>query len=74
MKAEASPEQRDYLVILQKRLAFPDGLLDQWCVQNMGMKVRDMDRGEVSRLIEKLKEWKQLPPDLMRAKGQMDLF
>ncbi len=66
--------QIDYVRALQKRLALPDALLDRLCYDTYGRVFAQIDVRQCSQLIDKMQAWEQLPADLMRAKGQMDLF
>jgi hypothetical protein len=68
-----TPDQLAYVAGLQKRLHLPDALLDNHAVATFGKPVRDLDRREVSRLLDEMTKWEALPADLMRAKGQVDL-
>jgi hypothetical protein len=69
-----SPEQIEYVRGLQKRLHFPNWILDNHCVGEFQKPFAQLDRREMSLLLEQMISWEQLPADLMRAKGQIDLF
>ena len=69
-----SPEQIEYVRGLQKRLHLPNAILDNHCVAKFRNPFAQLDRRETSQLLEQMISWEQLPADLMRAKGQIDLF
>jgi hypothetical protein len=69
-----TPDQLSYVTGLQKRLHLPDALLDSHCITTFKKQFAALDRREVSRLLEAMVRWEQLPAELMRAKGQLDLF
>lgn len=71
---DPSPEQIAFARGLQKRLHLPDALLENHCVERFRKPFARLDRREMSALLEQLIGWEALPPDLMRAKGQLDLF
>ena len=69
-----SDPQISYVRALQKKLHLPNALLDGHCVEKFRKPFAQLDRRETSLLLEEMISWEQLPVDLMRAKGQMDLF
>ena len=69
-----SPEQVDYVRGLQKRLHLPNAILNNHCVAKFRKPFAQLDRRETSQLLEQMISWEQLPADLIRAKGQIDLF
>ena len=69
-----SPEQIAYVRGLQKRLHLPNGILDKHCVARFCKPFDALDRRETSQLLDEMIGWKALPADLVRAKGQLDLF
>lgn len=72
--SEPTTPQIDYVRSLQKQLHLPDAILDNHCISTFGAEFAQLDRHAVSRLIDQMIQWEQLPADLMRAKGQRDLF
>jgi hypothetical protein len=73
-KVTATEPQVAYVRALQRKLSLPDALLDRLCYDTYGRAFASLDVRLCSALINQMKEWEQLPADLMRAKGQMDLF
>jgi hypothetical protein len=69
-----SPDQLAYVAGLQKKLHLPDVLLGRVCQDRFGRRFPELDRRQVSKLLDELVTWEQLPAELMRAKGQLDLF
>lgn len=70
-----SPEQIAYVRALQKRLRLPNTILDNHCVATFNTPFADLHKREASRLIDQMIGWDTtLPADLIRAKGQLDLF
>lgn len=65
--------QVDYVRGLQRRLHLPDRMLDAHCVTRFGTPFAELDRGQVSLLIDELKDWVAIPADLQRVMGQRDL-
>jgi hypothetical protein len=75
MKWEEPTElQCAYVDGLCSQLRLPKRFLDAHCQSTRGKRYAEMNRGEVSQLIDELKEWTALPAELLRAQGQQDLF
>jgi hypothetical protein len=66
--------QRDYIESLAKKFSLPMRMLDEHTVQRFGAKFDELTMRQASLLLDEMIAWKALPADLMRAKGQMDLF
>ncbi len=71
--SDPTTRQREYVRALQRQLHLPDRLLDQHCERTFRAPFRDLDRRQVSQLIDELKGWTALPAELRRAQGQLDL-
>jgi hypothetical protein len=69
-----TPDQLAYVAGLQKKLHLPAALLDRVCQDRFGRRFADLDRRQVSTLLDEMTTWEALPAELMRAKGQLDLF
>jgi hypothetical protein len=67
-------KQDGFVKTLQRRLKLPDVRLDNHCDQRFGRPYASLDRRQASDLIDEMLSWQDLPADLMRAKGQQDLF
>lgn len=65
--------QITYVHDMQKRLHLPDRVLDGHATQRFGVPVEMLDRMQTSQLLDELIGWEDLPADLQRAKGQIDL-
>lgn len=70
----ATEAQRQYVEGLRKRINLPKRMLDIHCVGRFGCPVEGLDRADVSVLIDELKGWVDVPADLRREAGQLDLF
>jgi hypothetical protein len=68
-----TPFQLDYVRGLQRKLHLTDRLLDNHCVTTYGKPLGEMDRAEVSRLLDEMLGWQAIPADMQRAMGQVDL-
>jgi len=64
----------NYVRVLQKKHHLPNDLLDNHCIERFGLAFSKLAFRQVSELIDEMIEWGSLPADLMRAKGQLDLF
>lgn len=65
--------QLDYVEALRRRHRLPKELLDNHCVERFRHPLTDLDRRQVSALIEEMRGWEQPPAELLRARGQLDL-
>lgn len=66
--------QREYVAGLQRKLHLTDAALDQHCRETFGAPYRELDRGQVTRLLNQMEQWKRVPANLQRVMGQLDLF
>lgn len=66
-------KQCDYVRSLQRQHHLPNALLDSHCVQRFGKPYARLDRTQVASLIDEMIAWSDLPAELKRAKGQVDL-
>jgi hypothetical protein len=71
--SEPTPDQLAYVAGLQKRLHLPDHVLDGHGRRQFRRPFAELSRREVSWLLDEMTEWEQLPAELMRAKGQINL-
>jgi hypothetical protein len=69
----ATDAQISYVRGIQKRLHLPDTLLDKHCVTRFKAPFEQLDRGQVSELLNDMVAWQELPAEFQRAKGQQDL-
>jgi hypothetical protein len=67
-------DQVDYVRGIQRRLKLPDRLMDDHCVKRFGKPLRELTKREGSALLEEIIPWQQLPAEMQRAMGQLDLF
>lgn len=67
-------KQVDYIRALQRRLHLPDRMLNDHCVKKYRKPFARLNRSEASALIDDLAAWNELPADMQRAMGQMDLL
>jgi len=65
--------QRDYVGDLQRRLRITDAALDTHTRRRFGMPFAELDRSQVSMLLEEMARWEAAPADLLREMGQQDL-
>jgi hypothetical protein len=65
--------QTKYVRSIQKRLHLPDALLDNHCVTRFRLPFAQLDRSQVSALLDEMIAWEVLPADMARAMGQQDL-
>lgn len=66
--------QTRYVRGIQKRLHLPDALLDNHCQTRFRQPFAQLDRAQVSALLDEMVSWEALPAEFQRAKGQLDLF
>lgn len=69
-----SERQLRYVAILCRQLRLPDAALNHYCEMTWGRNFDRLGRQEVSDLIDTMKQWETIPPDLQRFMGQLDLF
>lgn len=72
--SEPTEPQTRFVRALQHRLHLPDRLLNDYCVQRFETPFSKLNRQQVSSLLDEMKEWQEIPADLQRLRGQMDLF
>lgn len=65
--------QTSYVRGIQKRLHLPDRMLDDHCVTRFRAPFAQLDRAQVSALLDEMLGWQALPADMARAMGQRDL-
>lgn len=65
--------QRDYVEGLRKRLNLPNRMLDSHCIACFGCPFAELDRADMSALIDEMKGWTTIPAQLEREAGQLDL-
>ena len=68
-----TPKQTDYVRGLQRKLRLPDRMLDDHCTRRFGVPFRDLDRAQVSALLDELIGWQAIPAELQVAQGQTRL-
>lgn len=66
--------QHDFVESLCRRVRITKPALDTYCVTQWEKPYTQLDRYQVSQLIEEMKEWSHAPAGLLRAQGQIDLF
>lgn len=72
-----TPDQVDYVRILQRSLSLSNALLEAQCVKAFGAPFAELDRAQCSHLIDTLKGWKELhgvPREVRVLAGQTELF
>lgn len=74
MSTPKSQPQIDFVRSLQRRLHLPDDVLNQHCQRIYGAQFDQLDRPQTTQLLTAMASWGQLPAELMRAKGQLDLM
>lgn len=67
-------DQVSYLRTLHQRHHVPDTTFDAWVADRFGCRLHELHRTDASRLIDEVKAWTSVPPDIRRAMGQLDLF
>jgi hypothetical protein len=67
-------KQVDYVRGIQRKLHIPDRLLDDHCTTRFHAPFAELDRAQVSDLLDEMIQWETLPAELLRARGQLDLF
>ncbi len=70
----ATQPQIDYVRGLQHRLRLTSPMLDAHCTTRFGRSFAELDRGQASALIDELTTWVDVPANLQRAFGQLDMF
>lgn len=73
-RIQPTTRQHDFVQALQRKLALSDAALDAHCGQRFGSPYAELDRTQVSALLDELQRWEAVPAELKRAMGQMDLF
>lgn len=66
--------QIDYVRGMQGKLKITDAALDLYCKAVWTRPFGELSRHEVSYLIDDMRGWKDVPPALRKAMGQLDLF
>ena len=66
--------QRNLIDQLSRQLHLPQDIRDQYCRQQFGCEYRDLTIRQASQLIERMRAWQQLPAEVQRLKGQLDLI
>lgn len=67
-------KQLDCVATLKKRHRITDAGLDAYCLDRHDVPFPDLNKWQVSALIEDMKAWDQPPAIIRRAMGQLDLF
>jgi hypothetical protein len=65
--------QIDYARAIQRKLHMPDRMLDHHCRGKFGKPFAGLDRAEMSRLIDQIAPWVEMPSEMLIAMGQQDL-
>lgn len=65
--------QIDYVRGMQKKLHLSNTLLNNHCVARFKHPFNDLDRHQISALIDEMKQWTAIPGDLLREAGQQEL-
>jgi hypothetical protein len=68
-----SPDQLKFVESLRKQHRLPKPLLDNFCVERFRRPLAELDKRQVSALLDEMIDWKQIPAQLQRAMGQRDL-
>jgi len=68
-----TPAQEDYIRALQHKLHLPNHVLDLHTMTRYGAPFVNLDRSQVSALIDEMKDWRTIPAELRRAMGQIDI-
>ena len=66
--------QQEYVAALQRKLHLTDAALDNHCRDTFGAPYQELDRGQVTQLLNQMVTWERVPADLQRAMGQLDLL
>lgn len=73
-RIEPTVYQQEYVAGLQRKLHLSDAALDAHCRRRFGAPYAELDRGQVTQLLNEMIRWEKAPADLQRAMGQQDLF
>jgi hypothetical protein len=65
--------QVSYVRGIQRRLHLPDRMLDDYCTTRFQAPFAQLDRAQVSALLDEMIAWQELPASMARAAGQRDL-
>jgi hypothetical protein len=66
--------QRNLVDLLSRQLHLPPDIRDAYCRQQFDRPFDQIDVRQASDLIGRMKAWQQLPPEIARLKGQLDLL
>lgn len=66
--------QVGFVRVLQRKLHLPDTLLDNHTIATYGAPFAAITVAQCSELIDTLLAWEQVPAELQRLTGQLDLF
>jgi hypothetical protein len=58
-----TPDQLSYVAGLQKKLHLPDALLNRVCQDRFGRLFAELDRRQVSKLLEEMVTWSSYRPN-----------
>jgi hypothetical protein len=74
-RKEATPAQLEYVDSIRKRCKLDPADLDRWIGEHYGdgRTLADLNRGQVSSLIERIDCWKELTPRVLELRGQQQL-
>ena len=73
-RIEPTTRQREYVVALQRKLHLSDAALDMHSRRTFDAPYAELERGQVTQLINQLLAWERVPAELQRAMGPQDLF
>lgn len=68
-----SDAQLAYVTALKEQLRLTTPLLDRHCCDTFGRPFAKLDRRQMSKLIDELKDWKAVPAHLQKLAGQQEL-
>jgi hypothetical protein len=68
-----SPEQVNFVRLMQKKLRIPNKLLDNLCVDRFNDEFAKLSGRQCSQLFDEMKTWKAATADMLREMGQIDL-
>ena len=66
--------QADFVSGLCKKLRLTTPMLDSYCLKRWDRPYAQLDRYQVSWLIDQMQAWKAVPAELQREQGQLDMF
>lgn len=72
--ARATGPQIAYVRGMQQQLHLSDRLLDMHCEAQFGLPFEQLNRRQMSSLIEEMKDWQSIPAQLLREAGQLELL